>query len=158
MSFAPVTQDTFQKIVQLGKYYFPAHLHYSRETTITCDRCQRNQIPACIGWQQYDLCLNCAQKVAEQLTRSSEDDDKFTFMMTSSAFPDRHPFTTGLRPLPPSQDTRTTTLMQLSSAFPVTNMESSSAFPMRTRMRVSSAFPDRTTRTKMHVSSTFQPR
>ena len=67
------TRDTFRfenlgyyQVIDSGTYYYPAWKHYGRPTTILCDRCNRQDLKACIGWSQYDLCLICV----DELTRT----------------------------------------------------------------------------------------
>lgn len=49
-----------------GKYYNPAHNHYGYETDVTCDSCRRSNLNQCIGFNDYDLCLTCADKLLQQ--------------------------------------------------------------------------------------------
>ena len=51
----------FFKILTQGKYYYPASSHYSQNESIsvTCDRCLTTNLKVCIGFDQYDLCLEC---------------------------------------------------------------------------------------------------
>ena len=149
--FTPPKDSTFRQIVHNGQYYFPASNHYQRATTVNCDRCQRSQIPACIGWREYDLCLGCAQIIVERSMmrvqvspqvspRFDSQTEMRTRMQMSSAYP--KPRT--------QQSPQTVTFMRISSAFPRgdadleehTLMMDSSAL-MATNMEISSAFPSR---------------
>lgn len=51
-------------IIENGKYYFPAWMHYGKETTVQCDKCQIGPISDCIGFQNYDICMNCAKIIS----------------------------------------------------------------------------------------------
>jgi hypothetical protein len=56
---------SYDEIVIRGKYYYPATSHYyGKDTLLTrvveCDRCHKKNIPACIGLDDADLCLECA--------------------------------------------------------------------------------------------------
>jgi hypothetical protein len=47
-----------------GKYYVPAKNHYQgKNVTVVCDRCRKNQLDRCIGYDDngtgYDLCMKC---------------------------------------------------------------------------------------------------
>lgn len=59
----------YYQVIDHGKYYKPAWLHYGRKTVVFCDRCNRVNIPECIGYKQFDLCLQCAN----ELTRANHD-------------------------------------------------------------------------------------
>ena len=58
------------KIYRYGKYYNPANLHYcfpgEEGDEVGCDRCLKEDIPTCIGWKEYDLCLYCASVIEEK--------------------------------------------------------------------------------------------
>jgi hypothetical protein len=59
----------FKEVVQNGKFYCPASLHYNKEpqqVNIVCDRCQRNGLKCSIGYENVDLCMSCADIVVEQ--------------------------------------------------------------------------------------------
>jgi hypothetical protein len=53
------------RILDFGKYYYPAWKHYGRSVTVACDRCAKSGLHACIGFGQQDLCMICV----EELTR-----------------------------------------------------------------------------------------
>jgi hypothetical protein len=86
-----ITSNLMKTICQKGSYYIPAWKHYNtKDSNVQCDRCKRTNLVACIGWQKYDICLTCADKVAEQIYFVEEPlvpepawDDKVTFMDTS---------------------------------------------------------------------------
>ena len=46
-----------------GKYYNPASMHYDGPEEVGCDRCQKEDIAVCLGWGEYDLCLDCAAEI-----------------------------------------------------------------------------------------------
>lgn len=64
--------NTTIKILKYGTYYNPAHTHYSfaKVTSIVCDRCYRQNLDMCIGYDTYDLCLNCVQDVNNALNKT----------------------------------------------------------------------------------------
>lgn len=49
----------FINIAKNGEYYYPANKHYNSTGYVTCDRCAKTNICACIGYESYDLCLDC---------------------------------------------------------------------------------------------------
>lgn len=53
----------YEDIYRYGKYYFPAQAHYNSNVVVHCDRCLKEDISACIGWEEHDLCLRCAADV-----------------------------------------------------------------------------------------------
>ena len=59
----------YYQVIDHGKYYKPAWLHYGRKTVVFCDRCNRVNISECFGYKNFDLCLPCAN----ELTRSNHD-------------------------------------------------------------------------------------
>lgn len=73
----------FTEVVQNGKFYCPASLHYNKEpqqVNIVCDRCRRAALKCSIGYMNVDLCMKCIDIVAEQLPPV---DTYHTFMMQS---------------------------------------------------------------------------
>lgn len=62
-------------IVKHGKYYYPAWKHYGNENNnVRCDRCNETKLKACIGYDQKDLCLSCANELTSLI-----DNHDFTF-------------------------------------------------------------------------------
>jgi len=59
----------FKNICEKGKFYNPATKHYGGEGEVTCDRCQKSDIPMCIGWKENDLCLDCVSEIGKSETR-----------------------------------------------------------------------------------------
>jgi len=57
------------KALDHGVFYHPAWKHYGRKTSVFCDRCNRQNLRACIGYSQFDLCLLCV----DELTRANFD-------------------------------------------------------------------------------------
>lgn len=53
------TKEIMLNICKHGTYYNPANKHYNNNSKVVCDRCFKNNLDACIGWQSYDLCLLC---------------------------------------------------------------------------------------------------
>lgn len=68
-----MSNDIYNDIVTKGTYYFPAVQRYSTNNTsssqtVTCDRCFSNNLRACIGYKEYDLCLQCADFLVKSTT------------------------------------------------------------------------------------------
>ena len=61
------------RIVEHGTYYFPAWKHYHHGANVICDKCHREHLSACIGYNNQDLCLSCA----DQMTRHNAPCDCF---------------------------------------------------------------------------------
>jgi hypothetical protein len=53
----------FKKIIENGQLYYPANQRYGPDKQVVCDRCKRNNLSICIGYESYDLCLTCADKI-----------------------------------------------------------------------------------------------
>lgn len=59
-----VTLQQLENCIKQGKYYYPAVKHYHNGAIVQCDRCLRTNLKCCIGHQQIDLCLSCAQLIS----------------------------------------------------------------------------------------------
>jgi hypothetical protein len=59
----------YYQVIDYGKYYCPAWMHYGRKTIVFCDRCNIPNLNCCIGYKNFDLCLRCAN----ELTRANND-------------------------------------------------------------------------------------
>jgi hypothetical protein len=59
----------YYPLLDHGTYYYPAWKHYNRKTSVFCDRCHRQNLRACIGYANFDLCLLCV----DELTRLNFD-------------------------------------------------------------------------------------
>jgi len=57
----------YLKVIDHGTYFFPAWKHYGRQTIVVCDRCNESHIKACIGFDDKDLCLSCADELTRGL-------------------------------------------------------------------------------------------
>jgi hypothetical protein len=55
-----------EHVLNKGKFYYPASTHYNNECTVVCDMCNKKNISACIGHGESDICLLCAQKLADK--------------------------------------------------------------------------------------------
>ena len=59
-----------RETVTHGQMYFPATNHYSHFCVVACDRCNKTNLDICIGYEKIDLCLPCAEKVANDINNS----------------------------------------------------------------------------------------
>lgn len=57
--------DGYFRILQVGTYFYPAWRHYGRKTLIMCDRCNRQDLQVCIGYRDYDICLECVSEIVK---------------------------------------------------------------------------------------------
>lgn len=52
--------ETIRKLLTLGTFYCPASKHYGNNTpNVLCDRCRRQNLVCCIGFESKDLCMKC---------------------------------------------------------------------------------------------------
>lgn len=86
--------NKFEEIIKYGKFYFPANYHYMNNSKVICDRCYKSDIASSIGYGQLDLCLQCAEIVANQMknkqdiisTTDTEDSGSHLTFMEQSIF------------------------------------------------------------------------
>lgn len=56
--------DTWRFIVDHGEFSMPAVKRYGYNVgSVFCNRCCARDIPCCIGYDSYDLCLPCVQAI-----------------------------------------------------------------------------------------------
>jgi len=67
-----MTSALFEEIAKYGKLYSPAQLHYEDKFTVTCDKCQRDNIDESFGFGKYDLCLECKKSIDYAVHFSAE--------------------------------------------------------------------------------------
>src|ERR1017187_6349247 len=58
----------FKTIAMEGKYLYPANKE--RFGTISCDKCNKKNINACINYSEYDLCLMCADLIISEINQN----------------------------------------------------------------------------------------
>ncbi len=58
-----IDKKTMIKIWKYGTYYNPASKHYGNPGNIMCDKCFKDNLNMCIGYEDYDLCLNCVEDI-----------------------------------------------------------------------------------------------
>lgn len=59
----------FENVIKHGTYYYPAERHYYSGCVVRCDRCDRTNLKASIGYHEIDLCLACASQIESLLPR-----------------------------------------------------------------------------------------
>ena len=59
-------QQEFYFVYKYGTYYNPADLHYNEPIMVGCDKCGKEDIKVCLGWKEYDLCMQCVQDIEQQ--------------------------------------------------------------------------------------------
>ena len=53
-----MSAELYYKIYKFGKFYNPATNHYNKPNiSVHCDRCKKNNLLTCIGYNDCDLCL-----------------------------------------------------------------------------------------------------
>lgn len=51
--------EDFIDVYKYGKYYNPANKHYDSVGWVGCDKCEKEHLDVCIGYEDIDLCLKC---------------------------------------------------------------------------------------------------
>ena len=54
-----MSDKKYNNVIKYGKFYYPAISHYPNSLNIQCDRCYKNDLQSCIGYEDIDLCLKC---------------------------------------------------------------------------------------------------
>lgn len=55
--------QNYNKIIVNGVFYYPAWKHYGKPANVICDRCLKQELKACIGYVDQDLCLECVNSL-----------------------------------------------------------------------------------------------
>jgi hypothetical protein len=61
-----INKLSYHTILENGKFYYPAWSHYNKVVIVVCYKCGKSELKACIGFDNYDLCITCV----EELTKS----------------------------------------------------------------------------------------
>ena len=56
-------------VLNNGMFSYPAWKRYGGNVTVICDKCRRYNIPACIGFENIDLCLLCANELSIMMSQ-----------------------------------------------------------------------------------------
>jgi hypothetical protein len=70
--FRPIYSTSLIEVAEHGRLYKPATSHYPTKPNITvkCDHCDRENLVACIGYNDRDLCLTCADDIMEKYLKT----------------------------------------------------------------------------------------
>jgi len=61
-------KDKINYTLKFGTYYNPATKHYgSNLAKVVCDNCQKENLKACVGWNDCDLCMQCIDRLNNEL-------------------------------------------------------------------------------------------
>ena len=64
-----ITDIQAKHIIENGKLYMPATSHYAHlyqtKVVVSCDYCSKSNLKICVGLDQFDLCMDCAQRIAD---------------------------------------------------------------------------------------------
>lgn len=60
-----INKQKILELVKYGTYYNPAYKHYGEEGNVYCDKCKKQDLSVCIGYETMDLCLQCVEEVAD---------------------------------------------------------------------------------------------
>jgi len=62
-----LSSSKIQKILERGKFYYPATAHYPQmaNCTVNCDYCSCSRLTCCIGYKNMDLCMKCVDRHAD---------------------------------------------------------------------------------------------
>lgn len=75
-----IMNNIHEKICKYGTYYYPATKHYDGASNgVECDRCYKVNLDACIGWDRYDLCLECASIIANIIKKNKKQEVKMEY-------------------------------------------------------------------------------
>lgn len=71
------------RIFKHGSYYNPANKHYNYQGIVNCDRCYKQNINVCIGYDDFDICMKCANYIDTHSVTSHTQSEPLTFMQSS---------------------------------------------------------------------------
>ena len=71
MSSTYITENELIETYKLGTYFNPAFKHYIKETNVSCDRCKRENLTSCIGYNDCDLCIQCTADIERNILYNS---------------------------------------------------------------------------------------
>jgi hypothetical protein len=105
--------NQFDNIIKHGTYYYPAERHYYAGCVVRCDRCNRTNLRASIGYQEMDLCLACASQIESLILRVNPPSVRFPDVSPPAGirFPD-----VGIRSLDPQTQHYSGPCIRLNSA------------------------------------------
>jgi hypothetical protein len=113
-----------RSILDFGKLYNPAWMHYKQGAVVVCDFCGRDHLVMAIGYKEHDLCLSCADMIS--MNRESE--------LRPSMQRIRQPIRQSNPTIPIDEYSPVTRMVQDSAfLYPVTRMEQDQCTPRSRR-------------------------
>ena len=80
----------FYDIIKNGNFYYPCNLRYGKNKRVICDRCYKTNLIASIGTLNKDLCLICADTIANQMNKkimnTQSNQNEFMTLMHQSIY------------------------------------------------------------------------
>src|ERR1700740_1607006 len=71
MSTSYVTEQDLIQIYKCGHFFYPAVDHYANSSSVSCDRCKKDNLISCIGYKDRDLCLQCCADIERNLSMNN---------------------------------------------------------------------------------------
>lgn len=72
---------SYINIAKKGTYYCPAYKHYGttndnkeEEINVVCDRCNREKLKNCVGFNNKDLCMACVKDLIDKDDKDNSND------------------------------------------------------------------------------------
>lgn len=63
-----LTKNDAMIIISRGQLFCPAYLHYgSNLLNVKCSGCGMDNLPCCVGYESFDLCMGCVNTVTKSL-------------------------------------------------------------------------------------------
>lgn len=109
-------------VLKKGMYFYPAYNHYGKQMNVKCDRCNKEDLSACIGYKDKDLCMKCVDDLTELESGKHLSNPPVVFNQVSlnppvtNNFPVTNTAWTQVQPTQPIQPTQPVT-----NSFPLTN-------------------------------------
>ena len=59
----------YKNVIKQGTHFNPAKGRYGNRTDliISCDRCDKDELDECVGFNSTDLCMKCAGEVSRSM-------------------------------------------------------------------------------------------
>jgi len=78
LQYFEIVMNLYKRIVTDGTFYNPATKHYpDKNIAVQCIKCFQTEIPACIGYEDLDLCLPCASNVIILMQKHQNEPELF---------------------------------------------------------------------------------
>jgi len=89
----PISKEMMSKVCKYGTFYNPATAHYNNGLCVVCDRCYRQNLNVCIGYDKYDLCMKCIEEISavdiqnKQKSKNPLDEVKTRMLVSQYDYP-----------------------------------------------------------------------